>query len=57
MKIRLVGKELFHAYEWDRRTEGRTERRTDMTKLRVAIRNFAKATKNLVLLVVVGRSN
>jgi hypothetical protein len=39
MKIRPVGAELFYA---DRRTEGRTE----MTKLIVAFRNFAKAPKN-----------
>jgi hypothetical protein len=38
MKIRPVGAELFHA---DRRTDGRT----DMTKLRVAFRNFAYAPK------------
>jgi hypothetical protein len=35
MKIRPVGAELFHA-----------DRRTDMTKLIVAFRNFAKATKS-----------
>jgi hypothetical protein len=34
MKIRPVGKELFHA-----------DRRTDMTKLTVAFRNFANAPK------------
>jgi hypothetical protein len=39
MKIRSVGAELFHA-------EGRTNRRTEMTKLIVAFRNFAKAPKN-----------
>jgi hypothetical protein len=38
MKIRPVGAELFNA---DRRTEGLT----DMTKLSVAFRNFAKAPK------------
>jgi hypothetical protein len=36
MKIRLVGAELFHT---DRRTE------TDVTKLIVAFRNFANASK------------
>jgi hypothetical protein len=36
MKIRPVGAELFHADE---------ERQTDMTKLTVAFRNFAKAPK------------
>jgi hypothetical protein len=35
MKIRPVGAELFHA-----------DRRTDMTKLIVAFRNFANAPKN-----------
>jgi hypothetical protein len=34
MNIRAAGVELFHAH-----------RRTDMTKLRVAFRNFAKAPK------------
>jgi hypothetical protein len=38
MKVRLVGAELFHA---DRETDGRTE----MTKLIVAFRNFAKRQK------------
>ena len=38
MKIRLVGAELFHA-----------ERRTDITKLIVAFRNFANAPKNMSL--------
>ena len=36
MKIRPVGAELFHA-----------DGRTDMTKLLVAFRNFANASKNL----------
>jgi hypothetical protein len=39
MKIRPVGAELFHA-------DRRTERQADMTKLKVAFRNFANATKN-----------
>jgi len=34
-----VGAELFHA-------NGQTDRQTDMTKLLVAFRNFAKAPKN-----------
>ena len=42
MKIRPVGAELFHA---DRRTDGQT----DMTKLIVAFRNFANASKNVCL--------
>jgi hypothetical protein len=45
MKIRPVGAELFHA----KGTEGRTERRTDMTKLIVTFRNFANASKNKYL--------
>ena len=40
MKIRPVGAELFHA-------DGRTERRTDMTKLIVTVRNFANEAKNI----------
>jgi hypothetical protein len=36
-----VRAELFHV-------EGRTDRQTDMTKLIVALRNFAKAPKNYV---------
>jgi len=36
MKIYRVGAELFHA-------DGRTDRQTDMTKLIVVFRNFAKA--------------
>jgi hypothetical protein len=39
MKIRPVQVELFHV---ERRTDGRT----DVTKLTVAFRNFAKAPKN-----------
>jgi len=39
MKIRPVGAELFLAGE-------RTDRRTDMTKLRVAFRSFANAPKS-----------
>ena len=39
MEIRPVGVELFHV-------DGETDRRTDMTKLIVAFRNFAKASKN-----------
>ena len=39
MKIRPVGAELFHA-------DGRTDKRTDMTKLTVAFRNFSNAPEN-----------
>jgi len=42
MKIRPVGAELFHV-------ERRTDERTDMTKLIVSFRNFAKALKNETL--------
>jgi len=35
-----VGAAFFHA---DRRSEGRTDGRTDMTKLTVVFRNFANA--------------
>ena len=42
MKILLVGAQLIHAAE-------RTEGQTDMTKIIFALRNFANATKNLVL--------
>jgi len=42
MKIRSVGPE-FHA---NRRTDGLTDWRTDMTKLIVALHNFANAPKN-----------
>ena len=39
IKIRPVGAELFHA-------GGRTDRRTDMTKLTIAFRNFANTIQN-----------
>ena len=39
MKIHSVGAELFHV-------DGRADRRTDMTKLVVAFRNFANTPKN-----------
>ena len=41
MKIRPVGAELFHAV-----------RRTDMTKLIAALRNFVNAPKNLVVILI-----
>ena len=40
MEIRPVGAELFHA------ANNRMERWTDVTKLRVALHNFAKAPNN-----------
>jgi hypothetical protein len=46
MKIRPVGAELFHE---DTRTDGRT----DMAKLIVAFRSFAKAPKNVAVESVV----
>jgi hypothetical protein len=42
VKLHPVGAELFHA---DEGTDGRTDRQTDMTKLIVAFRNFANASK------------
>ena len=45
MKIRPVGAALFHAEGW---TDGRTDRRTYMTKLIVAFCNFANAPKNCI---------
>jgi hypothetical protein len=44
VRIRQVGAELFHV---DRRANGWTEERTDMTKLIVAFHNFAKAPKSV----------
>ena len=41
MKIRPVGNELFCV-------EGRTDRRRDTTKLRVAFRNFAEEPKTIL---------
>jgi hypothetical protein len=42
-KIRLVEVDLFH-------TDGRTDGRTDMTKVIVGFRNFENAPKNEVLM-------
>jgi hypothetical protein len=44
MKIRPEEAELFHA---DRRTDGWTDRQTDMTKLIVAFHSFAGAPNNI----------
>jgi len=41
MKIHSVGAELFYA------EDGQTDRRTDMTKLVVAFRNFSNAPKSV----------
>jgi len=46
IKIRRVGAELFHADGW---TDGQMDRQTDMTKLIVALRNFANAPKKQVV--------
>jgi len=46
MKIRPVGAELFHA---DGRKDRQKTRRTHMTKLTVAFRNFANAPKRNAL--------
>jgi hypothetical protein len=43
IKTRPAGAELFLVERW---TDERREGRTDMTKLIVAFRNFAKAPKN-----------
>jgi hypothetical protein len=49
MKIHLVGAELFHVDgRTDGRTDGGTDGSTDMTKLTVALRNFANAPKQLL---------
>jgi hypothetical protein len=45
LKISPVGAEVFHA-------EGKTERQTDMTKLLVALCNFANTPKNLLFFAV-----
>jgi hypothetical protein len=45
MKIRRVGAELFH-----------TDRRTEMTKLTVAFRNFATAPKDTELCIITQKS-
>jgi len=51
VKISSVGAELFHA---DGRTDRRdTDRRTDMTKLMAAFRNFIKAPKNCYIISVI----
>jgi len=42
MKLHPVGAELFNA---DRRTDGRMDGRTDMTKLIVTFRNFTNVPK------------
>jgi len=42
MKILQMRKELFHSDGW---TDGRKNKRTDMTKLIVAFRHFAKVPK------------
>ena len=47
--MRPVGAEVFHV---DRRTNERTEGETDMTKLIVAFRKFAKAPTNQSLIDV-----
>jgi hypothetical protein len=45
MKIRPAGAKLLHG-------DGRIDRQTDMTKLIVAFRNFAKAPKCLMHFVI-----
>ena len=43
MRIRQVGRTLFHADKWN---DGRKYTQTDMTRLIVAFHTFAKATKH-----------
>jgi len=51
MKIRPVGTEFFHEYGGTvEQTGTQTDRQTDMTKLIVALRNFAKVSKNWILI-------
>ena len=45
IQILPVGTKLLHASRW---MDGRTDWRTDMTKLTVAFRNFANAPKNAI---------
>jgi hypothetical protein len=45
MKIRQMETELFHVL----RADGQTDRQTDMTKLIVAFRNYANASKIALL--------
>jgi len=54
MKIRPVGTEFFHAV---RRSDRETDRRTDMTQLIVALRNFANAPKNCHLFDRITQAN
>ena len=44
MRIHSVVVELLHA---DRRTDGQPDKRTDMTKLTIAFRNFANALQTI----------
>jgi hypothetical protein len=49
IQIRPVGAELFHE-------DGRTDRRTDMSKLIVVFQNFANAPKNSMPVITVQRT-
>ena len=49
MKTRRMGAELFHRKG---RTDGQTDRQTDMTKLIVVFRNFAKAPASVLTVSV-----
>jgi hypothetical protein len=51
IKIRLVGAELFHA---DGQTDRKTDGQMDMTKLRVAFRNFLRTRLKTAAFVVNG---
>jgi len=50
MKIRPVRVELFHA-------DRQTDRQTDMTKLMVAFRNFAKVPSKYQLIIILRSEN
>jgi hypothetical protein len=48
MKIPIVGAEVYA----DRRTDGQTDRRSDMTKLTIALRHLAKTLQTCHILNV-----
>ena len=53
MEIRPLATEFFHA---DERTDGRTDRQTEMTKLIVTFSNSANAPKNSLLYLLIRKS-
>ena len=46
MKINLVAAKLHAVWKTGRRTDGQTDKQTEITKLLVTLRNFANAPKN-----------